>query len=224
MNKHISLYLMVLLIFSTLCTTVTADGLPPFLEIEDITFSEVLYAGQTHLLSINIKNTGLGNAHDVTVELSSNLQGLSFSASTSVTTIPKGSTQTVDISVSGKKNLSNEDEARITIRLIDKDHNQEFPVGKPRIHKFKTRELELVLDQVKFKNVTRPNNSIQRNDIINLKFHVQNKSGVIANEIKVIVDNNQKGVKWIGVEIGNELIIIHKGEMTPTRAGDPYNA
>ena len=205
MKKQISLYLMVLSILSTLCIAVTADVLPPALEIKGVTFSEVLYAGQTQILSINIKNTGLGNAHDLTVELSSNLQGLSFPTSTKVPTIPKGSTQTVEISISGKKNLSNEDEAWISIRLIDKGHNQEFPFDKPRIRKFKTRELELVLDQVKFKNVARPNKSIQRNDVINLKFRVWNKSGVTAEKVKVKLENNQNGVIWLGVKIDEPL-------------------
>ena len=205
MKKQILLYLMVLLIFFTLCGVTTAHELPPALEIEGVTFSEVLYAGQTRTLSIKIKNTGLGDAHDVTVELSSNLQGLSFPTSTKVPTIPKGGTQTVKISVSGKKELSDENKARISIRLIDTGHNQEFPFDKPWTRTFKTRELELVLDQVKFNNVSRPDKPIQRNDVINLKFRVYNKSGVKAEKVAVKVENNQKGVKWSGAKIGEPL-------------------
>ena len=215
MKKQILLYLMALLIFSTLCVTTTADVLPPTLEIERVAFSRFLYAGQTRTLSIYIKNTGLGNAHGVTVELSSNLQGLSFPASTKVPKIRKGGTERVNILISGKKELSNNEEARISIRLIDKEHNQKFPFDKPRIREFITLELELVLDQVKFKNVSRQNKSIQRNDVINLKFRVWNKSGVTAETVEVKVNNNQKGVIWKGVEIGNELVMVNRGESPP---------
>lgn len=205
MKKQISPYLIVLLIFSTLCATATADVLPPTLEIKWVSFPQVLYAGQTRILSINIKNTELADAHELTIELESDLESLSFAPSTEVPLIPKGSIETVKIPVAGKKDLSNNDEARIRIRLIDKGHNQEFPFDKPRIHKFKTRELELVLDQVKFQNVSRQNKSIQRNDVINLKFRVWNKSGVTAEKVGVKVENNQKGVIWLGAKIGEPL-------------------
>ena len=212
MKKQISLSLMVFLILSALCVTAIADRLPPTLEIVEVTFSKVLYAGQIRTLSIDIKNTGLGDAHDLTVELSSDLQGLSFPPSTKLPTIPKGKTRISNIPVQGEKKLSNNDKAWISIRLIDKGHNQEFPYDRPQICKFKTRELELVLNQVKFKNVSRPDKPIRRNDVINLKFYVKNKSGVTAEKVKIKVDNNQGGVKWLGVEIGNEIEIINRGE------------
>ena len=131
MKKQISLSLMALLILSILCIAAIADRSAPTLEIKELIFSEVLYAEQEQILSITIKNAGPGNAHDLTIKLEGDSDSLLFESSTKVPPISRGQTQTVEIPVAGKKELSNNDEARIRIRLIDEGHNQEVPYDEP---------------------------------------------------------------------------------------------
>ena len=84
-----------------------APVLPPVLSIEEITFSEgVLDAEETATLSIRIKNIGPGDAHNLTVKLSSTSQGFTFPVSTTVSTIPKqGGEKTVNIQIKGTLDL-----------------------------------------------------------------------------------------------------------------------
>ena len=74
----------------------------------------------------------------------------------------------------------------------------------------------MVLGQVEVQNASRPNNSIRVTDSINLKFRVENKNDVTMKAVQIKVDNDQKGVEWTGVELGDELINYTKGEDLPT--------
>lgn len=112
--------------------------LPPIIKIEDIKFSEkVLDAGETATLSIRIKNVGSGDARDLTIELSSNMEELVFPQTTDVPTIPKKvGEQTVHIQIKGGTHLPT-DKARIDIYLIEPHFVQRIP-GK--LLTFETRK------------------------------------------------------------------------------------
>ena len=202
MERQISLHLMALLIHSLLCLPGTAGALPPSLEIKDVKFPQVVYATESCELVIDIKNIGLGEARKVAIELTSNLQDLEMPTPYIVPLIPRGSTKEVKIQVKGGADLSNNAKAQISIRLIDNEHRQEFPFDKPKVVEFKTRELELVFDQIDFKNMSKPGKRIEPNTMIHLNFHVLNKSRVTARDIKIEVKNNQEGVTWYGMQIG----------------------
>lgn len=205
MGRQISLHLMALLIHSILCSPVSAGVMPPYLEIESVEFPKFVYATQSRELGIKIKNTGAGDAHNVTIKLETESENLEMVAETSVPSIPRGGTETVKIQVTGGANLSDNTEAKIDIRLIDGDHKQEFPNDKPRTVEFETRELELVFDNIELKTLRTASETIEVNHVIHLRFHVSNKGEVTAHDVKIKVENKQKGVKWLGRQIGNKL-------------------
>ena len=176
--------------------------LPPVLSIETITFSEgVLDADETATLSIRIKNVGPGDARNLSVKLASSLQGLAFSASTRVPTIPKqGGEKTVNIQIRGTLDLPTAT-ATLDIRLSESQFKLEIP-SKPL--RFETRQFqnpELVLaDAAVLEGAAAvSNNRIDLNEMIDLKFYVQNTGSGAAENIKVTVENNQRGVLWVGV-------------------------
>ena len=175
---------------------------PPILSIEEITFSEgVLDADETATLSIRIKNVGPGDARNLNVKLSSTSQGLTFPVSTRVPTIPKqGGEKTVNIQVTGTLDLPTAT-ATLDIRLSESQFKLEIP-GKGL--RFETRQFqnpELVLaDAAVLEGAAAvSNNRIDLNEMIDLKFYVQNRGTGAAENVKVTVENNQRGVLWVGV-------------------------
>ena len=175
-------------------------GDPPILSIEHIEFSEnVLDAGETATLSIGIKNVGDGDAKGVTIQLLSNSQELSFPSYTNVLMIPKGTgEQTVNIRVSGSSDLTN-GEAKIEIYLEEPYFKQRIP-GKRltfNTRKFPNPTLSLADYAVVEKQSASPNNRINLNEVVDLKFYVQNIGIGTAENVEVHVENNQAGVRWL---------------------------
>ena len=205
MGRQISLHLMALLIHSILWSPVSPGVMPPRLEIESVEFPQFVYATQSRELGIKIKNTGAGDANNVTIKLKTESENLEMVAETLVPSIPRGGTETVKIQVTGGANLSDNAKAKIDIRLIDNEHNQVFPNDKPRTVEFETRELELVFDNIELKTLRTASETIEVNDVIHLRFHVSNEGEVTAHDVKIKVENKQKGVKWLGRQIGNKL-------------------
>ena len=176
--------------------------LPPILSIEEITFSvSVLDAAETATLSIRIKNVGPGDAHNLSVNLSSTLQGLTFPASTAVPTISKqGGEKTVNIQIRGTLDLPTAT-AALDIRLNESQFKLEIPGKRLR---FETRQFQnpelLLADAAVLESTTAvPNNQINLNEMIDLKFYVQNRGSGAAEDVRVAVENSQRGVLWVGV-------------------------
>lgn len=181
-------------------TSPPPPGFPPILSIGDIIFSEnVLDANETATISIHIKNIGRGDAKDLTVHLKSDFQGLSFPSITKVPTIPKKTgQQKVDIHVKGTTNLST-DKAKIEI-YIDEPHFKQRIRGKQltfQTRKLPTPKLVLADIAVEEKESAQPNKKIDLNEVVDLKFHVQNLGIGVAKKVKVEVSNRQDGVNWL---------------------------
>ncbi len=178
----------------------STSALPPILSIENIRFSEkVLDAYETATLSIRIKNIGRGDARDLTIHLKSNFQGLLFPPITPVPSIPKKTgQQTVDIQVKGTADLST-GKAKIEIYLEDPHFEQRIPGQQLTFDTRKPRTPDLVLGDyaVVEKVSASPNNRIDVNEEIDLKFYVQNKGTGTAQQVMVQVKNNQTGVTWL---------------------------
>lgn len=189
-----------------------ADGqpmLPPILSIEDVTISESpLEAEETATLSIRIKNVGPGDARNLLVELSSDLQGLSFSPSISVPTIPKRDGETtVDIRITGGLDLPTAT-ATLDIRLIDPNfkqkHDKQF-----QFETWKFQNPKLALANVEFseEESASPNGRIDLNEMFYLKFSVRNSGVGTVNNVAIKVENNQTGVRFLGiVGIGSQYL------------------
>lgn len=171
------------------------------LEREDFTWlSGPLYGNETDTLSVRIKNYG-GYARDMTIELSSNVQGLSFPHSTTIRNIPKDGVEAVNIPISGKINLLPTIDALLDFRLNEPNHDLKY--AKQLF--FETREFrnpQLILTGPAFEETVKAlsNNQINKNDQIELKFYVQNVGCSAAKEVKVSVGNKQrdKVVKLLG--------------------------
>ena len=180
--------------------TASTSTLPPILSIEKIRFSQkVLDADETAMLSIHIKNVGRGDARDLTIHLKSNFQGLSFPQITPVPSIRKKTgQQTVDIHVKGTADLSN-GKAKIEIYLEEPHFEQRIPGKQLTFDTRKPRTPDLVLaDYAVVEKVSAsPNNRIDVNEEIALKFYVQNKGTGTAEKVTVQVKNNQTGVTWL---------------------------
>ena len=178
--------------------------LPPILSIEAITFSEgVLDAEERAALNIRIKNVGLGDARNVSVELLGVdvSQGLSFPASTKVPTIAKaGGEQVVEIPIIGKHALPT-GMALLDIHVIEPQFKQKIRGKRLRFQTRAFRAPQLVMADVAVVEYlsAAPNNRIDLNEQINLKFYVQNRGVGAAEDVSVKVENDQKGVEWLGV-------------------------
>ena len=178
--------------------------LPPILSIEAITFSEgVLDAEERAALNIRIKNVGPGDARNVSIELLGVdvSQGLSFPASTKVPTIAKaGGEQVVEIPIIGEHALPT-GMASLDIHVIEPQFKQKIRGKRLRFQTRAFRAPQLVMTDVAVveKQAAAPNNRIDLNEMIDLKFYVQNRGVGAAEDVSVEVENDQKGVVWLGV-------------------------
>ena len=177
-------------------------ALPPILSIEEITFSEgVLDAEETATLKVRIKNVGPGDARNLKVELSGELQGLSFPQSTNVPTIAKGGGEkTVVIRIRGGHDLPTAT-ASLAIRVIEPQFKQQIQGKRLRFstRAFRSPELFLADAAVVEGRSASPNNRIDVNEMVELKFYVQNKGVGAAEQVAVEVENTQSGVQFLGV-------------------------
>lgn len=192
-------------------TTVPDDqpiGLPPILQISDITFSEnVLDAEETAQLSITLKNVGPGDAKNVTANLTGFFKGLSFPNKTIFPTIPaNGGSKTVTINIRGGLDLPT-DKALLKIEVEEPNFKVKIQGKQLRIPTRAFRSPELILAQyaVLENQSASPNRQIDINEMIDLKFAVQNVGQGHAENVSVVVENNQKGVMLLGVPQGNNL-------------------
>ena len=179
-----------------------STALPPILSFEDITLSKaVLDAAETATLEIRIKNVGPGDARDVKLQLSGSLTGLTFPKTMDVPTIPKNSGEkTVSVRIRGGLNLRTAT-AAIDIHLNEPHFKQRIQ-GKRltfNTRAFRNPELFMADAAVLENRSAAPNNHIDLNEMIDLKFYVQNRGVGAAEQVKVQVSNTQKGVMWLGV-------------------------
>ena len=184
--------------------------LPPILSIQDIALSKnLINAGETAQLSITLKNIGDGDANGVYVNLSSDLAGLLFNSKTNFPIIAKsGGTQTINIDIKGGMDLPAAD-AVLKIEVVEPNFKVKIQ-GKQV--KFPTREFskpELLL--AKFAVVENlsasPNNQIDINEQIDVKFAIQNTGQGNAENVNIEINNSQSGVMFLGVvDNSNNLI------------------
>ena len=179
-----------------------STSLPPILKIEEISFSEkVLDATETAQLSLTLRNFGAGDADKVYVQLSSTMVELEFPFKTPVPLIHgNGGSATVNIDVSSSHNLPSS-EALLTIEVVDPEFKVTIPGKQLSIPTREYRRPELIL--AKFAVVenlsANPNNQIDLNEQIDVKFAIQNVGQGAAEEVQIEVSNHQNGVMLLGV-------------------------
>jgi hypothetical protein len=177
-------------------------SLPPILSIESIELSkDILLGGESVQLSITLKNSGPGDAKDVFANLSCNLSDISLPDRIIFPVIKaKNGVETLTLDFNGGFELLTA-EAIIKIEVVE-------PNFKIRIQgkqlRFPTRAFqnpELILAQyaVIENQSANPNNQIDINEMIDLKIAIQNIGQGNAENVKVSVENQQKGVMFLGI-------------------------
>ncbi|KPA09674.1 caspase [Candidatus Magnetomorum sp. HK-1] len=183
-------------------STTRETQLPPVLTIEKITFSEkVLDALEQATLSVTLKNIGPGDAHDVQAMISSDTTGIVIPHATTFPRISaKGGKHTLEIPVKAEMNLP-DTRAEITIQIIE-PHFKVNIKGKRLVFStraFKQPDLKLVRFAVEEQTTANANQQIDINEIINVKLAVQNLGKGEANHVSIKIDNQQKGVMFLGL-------------------------
>lgn len=189
-----------------------SSKLPPILSIMDIVLSKnLLNAGESARLSVTLKNIGSGDANGVYLNLASDFKGIQFPARTSFPLISKnGGTQTVNIDIKGDLELPT---AEAVLKIEAVEPNFKIKIQGKQV-KFPTREFmkpELILAKFAvIENLSAsPNNQIDINEQIDVKFAVQNVGQGIAENVNINVTNNQPGVMLLGV-VDNSGNLIRK--------------
>ncbi|MDW7694593.1 caspase family protein [Flammeovirgaceae bacterium SG7u.111] len=189
-------------------TSSRPSGLPPVLSIEEISFSEsVLDAEESAELKVTVKNSGPGEAQNVRLLLRGSLGEVLIPKETTFPSIAaKGGLETLTVRISGSANLPTSsafidiavEQADFGIRLQGRRltfNTRHSP--KPRLTLAKFAVLEHVSAS--------PNNQVDLNEMIDVKFVVQNVGEGTARDVELNLTNNQKGVLYLGVEEQGQL-------------------
>lgn len=184
-------------------------GLPPILAIEDITFSEnTIDAEETAQLKVTLKNIGPGDAKDVYLNLESNIPQLSFGSKNSFPTISaNGGVQTVTVNVKASIDLPSS-MALIKLEVVEPNFKVKIQGKQLSVptREFSKPELLLAKYAVIENQSASPNNQIDLNEMVDLQFALQNIGQGNAERVNVSVENNQKGVMFLGVVKGQQLV------------------
>jgi len=189
-------------------TTSLSAGLPPILSIEEISFSDpLLEVGETAELRVTIKNTGPGDANNLSLELYTESDGLLFESKNDLPILEKkNGIHTVSIPITGNMELVT-GEASIDVQVFE-PHFKVNIKGKRltfNTAQFKNPELILARFAATESDSSSANQQIDINEILDLKVAIQNIGQGVANEVQVDVINNQNGVMFLGRGEGQNL-------------------
>ncbi|ETR68272.1 MAG: hypothetical protein OMM_04657 [Candidatus Magnetoglobus multicellularis str. Araruama] len=184
-------------------------ALPPVLSIEKISFSEkVLDALEQAEIEVTLKNIGPGDAHDVQALFSTDTDGIDLPESVRYPVIAaKEGQHTIRVPVKTSMQLP-DTRAEITIQIIE-PHFKVKIQGKRLVFStraFKQPELQLVKFAVTEQTSNNNNQQIDINEIIDVKFVVQNLGKGSASDVNIQIQSPQKGVMLLGLVEGNKLI------------------
>lgn len=176
--------------------------LPPILSIDEISFSEdVLDAMETGTLKVRIKNSGPGDAKNVKVRLECDKHDVKFFRTSTIPKIASGGNfYNLSIKVTGGDNLKT-DFARLKITVEENNFNIKVK-GKQLLiptRAFKAPNMIIAKYALTEYQSATMNGQVDVNEMIDLKFVVQNIGEGDAEDVKVKVANKQKGVMLLGV-------------------------
>ena len=183
-------------------------NLPPYLKIEQITLSKnVLRANDRAMLKVRLKNTGMGDARDAYIRLSSSTSHIHFKQKHPVPTIFKeGGEKTVKIPIEADRKIPTGD-AFLDLKVVVP--NFDIKVQGKRLsfqtRKFRNPELKLAKFTAMEGRSSDGNNQIEKNEMINLKLAVQNMGKGEARDVNLELSNPQSGVQFLGMSPQKEL-------------------
>lgn len=183
-------------------------GMPPMLSIEEISFSKpYLEGGEAGELHVAIKNTGSGVARDVFLVIESNTPALEFETRQELPKIPAEDGQvTAAIPVKATKSVQ-AGKAAVDIQVVEPRFKVKIQGKRVMIptRPFRNPELEIVKFAALESQSAQQNNQIDINEVIDVRFAVQNIGQGPAKDINVSVENNQSGVMFLGRGEGSRL-------------------
>lgn len=183
-------------------------GLPPILSIESLTFSEArLEANETAELKVVVRNSGPGDATQARLEIKSSKPGIVFPQFMEFPLIEKnGGVQVLSVKVRGTEALT-EGSTELDVDVVEEAFGIRLQGKKFMVQTSGLPMPKLIL--AKFAVVenasAQPNNQIDLNEMIDVKFVVQNVGVGDAKNISPVVANTQKGVLFLGVVDGSSL-------------------
>jgi tetratricopeptide (TPR) repeat protein len=189
-------------LFKFLNNVFLSDNLPPIISIQEVLLTKsILNACDTVQLLITVKNIGPGDANNVYINLTCELLGLTFQKKTNIPVISKnGGTQTARINIKSDIDIPTS-EAVLKIEVIEPNFKVKIQGKQVR---FPTKEfVKPILLLAKFAVIenlsSNPNNQIDINEQVDVKFAIQNIGQGKAENISIAITNDQSGVMLLGV-------------------------
>ncbi len=186
----------------------TTVRLPPVLAIQEVSFSApYLEGGKEAYLSAVIKNVGPGEGRDVVVEVEGAAPGVRFPSSVKVPTIPANSgVQVVRIPLEGTLDLA-DGEAAVQLRVVEPNFKVKVTGKRIILPTLAFKAPKLVVAKYAVVEVTSssPNGQVDLNEVVDLRFALQNQGTGDARNVRLEVECNQKGVMFLGIVEGTEV-------------------
>ena len=174
---------------------------PPIINVDDISFSKnVLSAGASNQLKITLRNTGMGDAKNVYVRLTSQNRGIEHPEISHFPEIEaEGGMRSMIINVDGNKYLE-DGIASLSIEVVEPKFRGQIPIRQLR---FQTEELPkpiLVIADYKVREIPsgQSNNKIDNNEMLDLSFTIKNVGKANATQLEIDVKCDQQGVMFLG--------------------------
>lgn len=181
---------------------VTSAQLPPILSIHDIQLSSSsINSGGKIQLTLSVENNGEGDAKGAYVSLKSGSTELVFPPKVVLPLIAKnGGIQSVTIDIQGSKNLATSvvflDAEVIEPSFGLRAKAERFTIGT---NGFLIPTLGVAHFSATEGKASKPNQQINKNEEVNIRFELLNKGPGQAEEVNLMVKNNQRGVLFLGV-------------------------
>ncbi len=181
---------------------------PPIIKIDDISFSKnVLSAGESNQLVITLSNSGIGDANNVYVRLTSENKGIEHPL---ISPFPKiqadGGVESMTLNIDGNPHLT-DGIAILNIEVVEPHFRGSIPQRQLR---FETEELpkpELIIPQYTVREIRsdQPNNRIDPNEMVDLSFTIKNIGKANAEKLEIDVNSDQQGIILLGLVNDNAI-------------------
>ncbi len=182
------------------------EQFPPIIKIDDVSFSKnVLCAGESNQLVVTLSNSGMGDAKNVYVRLTSYNSAVEHPLISHFPRIKAdGGVESMTLNIDGKPHLL-DGIATLNIEVVEPDFKGSIPQRQLR---FETEELpkpELIIPQYSVREIrsVHPNKRIDLNEMIDLTFTIKNVGKAKAEKLEIDVNTDQEGVILLGLVTDN---------------------
>ena len=181
---------------------------PPIIKIDDISFSKnVLCAGESNNLVITLSNSGLGDAKNVFVRLTSQNSGIEYPQIVHFSTVDaNGGVTSMNINVKGTEYMEG-GIASLNIEVVEPHFKGLIPLRQLR---FETEELpkpKLIITDYKIREIPsgHANNRIDSNEMMDLSFTFKNVGQASAELFEIDVKCDKQEIILLGLVNDNGM-------------------